>query len=382
MIRSLIQCFVMVLRFLPIVFIAVPAVAQTLPSYTITELSSLSGQGATAYGLNDNGQVVGSSYNVATGKSEAVIWNNGVVTSLGFEGVARDVNNYGVVVGESGPILGKGPSGRAYKWENGQYTDLGDLGGPTAGAYAINDSGEIAGSSYTSRTGPDEPQFYTHAFRYHNGSITDLGGVSVDSGYSRAEAINEAGVIAGRGSLIEMTNSEKHSVLWDADNTLSSLPSDFAYSSAEGINDNGLVVGNGYDANNQFQAFVMNEQGEYTFLDDQNSMESRATDINNQNVIVGFLRNSFPSFSNHEAVVSFDMTSFIGLETLIENMDGWQSVNYAYGINEQGQIIGTGLTSSGEQAAFLLTPTTVPVPAAAWLFGSALVGLAGIRRRR
>ena len=36
----------------------------------------------------------------------------------------------------------------------------------------------------------------------------------------------------------------------------------------------------------------------------------------------------------------------------------------------------------GFNAAFIGTATTVPVPAAVWLFGSGLVGLAGVARRR
>ena len=36
----------------------------------------------------------------------------------------------------------------------------------------------------------------------------------------------------------------------------------------------------------------------------------------------------------------------------------------------------------GGPTLFELTPTAVPVPAAAWLFGSGLAGLAAVRRRR
>jgi hypothetical protein len=42
------------------------------------------------------------------------------------------------------------------------------------------------------------------------------------------------------------------------------------------------------------------------------------------------------------------------------------------------------LTIEGQQynSSFLLTPTVVPLPAAAWLFGSGLLGLAGMARRK
>ena len=48
--------------------------------------------------------------------------------------------------------------------------------------------------------------------------------------------------------------------------------------------------------------------------------------------------------------------------------------------------VGTSAGLGGEQTdtyiQYNVTPSAVPVPAAAWLFGSALVGLAGIGRRR
>jgi hypothetical protein len=55
-------------------------------------------------------------------------------------------------------------------------------------------------------------------------------------------------------------------------------------------------------------------------------------------------------------------------------------------INWLTLTIGTSEGLGGEQTdtyvQYHLTPSAVPVPAAAWLFGSALVGLAGIGRRR
>ena len=100
--------------------------------YQIQQLPSLSVGGyAAAYGLNENGMVVGQALNTSTGQLEAVIWNNGSVSSLGFQGIARDVNNSGTVVGETGLALSvQIATGRAFKWDstNG-YVDLGDLGG-------------------------------------------------------------------------------------------------------------------------------------------------------------------------------------------------------------------------------------------------------------
>ena len=48
----------------------------------------------------------------------------------------------------------------------------------------------------------------------------------------------------------------------------------------------------------------------------------------------------------------------------------------ATGINDNGWIVGDATNiNSGLTHAFLLSPTTVPVPGAVWLFGSGLIGL-------
>jgi probable HAF family extracellular repeat protein len=186
--------------------------ATAVPIYTLTPLGSLSGGYSSAFGINDNGVVVGQSYNSATGKNEAVVWSSGGIQSLGFQGVARAVNNSGTVVGETGIGVVQVANGRAFKWENGVYTDLGDLGGSFSGAYDINNSGQITGFAF-SDPGPNPPNpaiHYAHAFLYENGMMTDLGSVSTPLGYSRGHGINDAGVVAGRASLVEFSNSNKH----------------------------------------------------------------------------------------------------------------------------------------------------------------------------
>jgi probable HAF family extracellular repeat protein len=63
---------------------------------------------------------------------------------------------------------------------------------------------------------------------------------------------------------------------------------------------------------------------------------------------------------------------------------GW-TLNYAYDINDKGQIVGYGKNgTSSSNAAFLLTPDAapVPIPASLPLLGSGLAALGFMRRKR
>ena len=70
----------------------------------------------------------------------------------------------------------------------------------------------------------------------------------------------------------------------------------------------------------------------------------------------------------------------IDINTLVDlTGTGFVSLDEAYDINASGQIVGVGTLSDGSSGAFMLT--AVPVPAAIWLFGSALAGLGWLRRK-
>ena len=134
-------------------------------------------------------------------------------------------------------------TGRAYKWDSvGGYQDLGDLNGIYAGAWDINDSGVITGNSFYNSQ--DAFGLFTmHAFRWENGTMTDLAPPLADGGYSRGIAINESGVIAGRAAINTFTGSDKYAAQYDAANNFTHFIAPGNYSNGKDINDLGVMVG-------------------------------------------------------------------------------------------------------------------------------------------
>jgi probable HAF family extracellular repeat protein len=347
--------------------------------YNLFALDSLSATGdSSAYGLNESGQVVGSSYNSATDLTEAVIWNNGVVQSFGIEGVARAINNSGTAVGETGEFAASNNLygyGSAYSWNGGTVTTLSTLGGTNAGAFDINDAGDIVGSSKTT----SDALLQSHGVRWSGESTTDLGTVSSPTGYSRANAINQNGEIVGRASVVDFSGdlkSNKYQTYWDSSNNLTQTTGPYSYSNGADINNAGLIVGNSMDANKLQRATVW-DGGSIYQLGTLGGDKSYLNALNEFGVMVGRAQDVNNVF---HAVVSYDGVTLINLESLIDlESAGFVSLDAAYDINENGDIVGIGTLTNGYQGAF--TISAVPVPAAVWLFASAL-GVLGWSRRK
>lgn len=143
------------------------------------------------------------------------------------------VNNRGQVVGSSRTGIGEpAPYGvrHAFLWENGGMTDLGSLG-QLSEAFAINDLGQVVGRYVTS-------SFQERAFIWQNGVMQDLG---VDNG---AQAINNSGQVMTRRGL------------WQ-DGVLRDLGTFGGVNTrARGLNSSGQVVGESQTADGATHAFL------------------------------------------------------------------------------------------------------------------------------
>jgi probable HAF family extracellular repeat protein len=178
-------------------------------------------------GINAAGQIVGT-WTTNVGTSHTFLYSNGVTTTVGKLGDSvRGINSSGQIAGYSGS--------HAALFSGGSTTDLGTLGGSSSFAKAINDAGQIAGTSFTAHA-----RF--HAFLYSGGTMVDLGTLgrsSIDS--SDGWAINAAGQVVG-----DSTSAVNTHAFWYAAGSmidLGTLGNPAFPSTAFGINNAGQIVG-------------------------------------------------------------------------------------------------------------------------------------------
>lgn len=114
---------------------------------------------------------------------------------------AYAMNNQGQVVGTSATATGEN---HAFLWQNGVMLDLGTLGGPLSGAGGINEQGQVIGTS-------DTLSGQTRAFIWQNGVMTDLGALPGATGRTEPIAINNLGQIVGRW---ESPNNPDRGFIW------------------------------------------------------------------------------------------------------------------------------------------------------------------------
>lgn len=270
-----------------------------------------------AFGMNDRGQVVGAAIGdhitrvADTGQflgkrriRRAVVWTRGSAREIG-PGEARDINNSGQVVYQSGP------SGSGFLWEDGKkparLTD--ELGRATTRVHAIADSGTVVGEF--SRDGDRAP------FTWIRGRFTLLAAPVRGPYHAEARSINREGHVAGVGA-----DKDGEACLW-------------AHGRATF-----LGTRNG--------AFEVGALGQHAGFH-----HSAAYGINDRGQIVGTANASDRGLGDIRAIL-WHAGKLCDLNDLIDEKSGWL-LEEARAINGRGLICGSG-SLNGRRRAFLLTP--------------------------
>ena len=181
--------------------------------HNMVDLGTLGGADSLALGLNDNGQIIGTSeyddvVNPIFGFPlfRPVIWYKGTITDLGPEpnggigGDGFDINNRGQAVGRIAiPDPIEGAVAHAFLWESGVMRDLGvpsGLGDDNSEANKLNNNGQIVGDS---GVGFIESYVSDHALLWQDGRWADLNTlIPANSGYQLIVAFD----INARGQIV------------------------------------------------------------------------------------------------------------------------------------------------------------------------------------
>ncbi len=241
---------------------------------TMQDLGTLgTGTDATAYSVNEPGQVAGDSFTDQTLNTTAncgtnaptqnpFLWDKdkGMIdigTLGGVCGFASGMNNRGQVVGLSD--LAGDQQWHAYAWDqHRKLQDLGTFGGSNSSAIANNDAGHVIGWAHV----PGDKAL--RAFLWRNGKKANLGALHNDP-CSIAYSLNSNDQVVGVSVPgCDFNNESAYSAfLWEQDggivdlNTLISRRSDLHLSSPETINDRGEIAGFGFLATGEQHAFVL-----------------------------------------------------------------------------------------------------------------------------
>lgn len=296
----------------------------------LTIVSPLGGGAAELAAINSAGLAVGSSTINGNLDFHAVLWDGSHMKDLGLppgasSSIGRAINDNGQVV-----VEGRFANGavRAYLWNGASFIDIGTLGAPVMRATDINLAGHVTGYSRATPNGVNS------AVVWNGSTLIDLGSLVPDRRSSNAEAINNAGQVAGWAQV------------------------DWGYS----------------------QAFLW-EGSTAINLGTLGGLIAAAYDVNNRGQVVGF-SNTVSLGASHAFLWDRAQGGMLDLNSYLESPGDWL-IEQAFQINDAGQIVARGenLVTGEYYENLLLTPVPEPATAALWLAGLALLLTARAARR-
>jgi len=312
----------------------VPAAAQT---YSTFDPIQFPGAGSTLpLAINDMGQIVGE---VTSGAGQPPLILNGQdFWTTGFE---LDAGLYSLLYYPAAQITGANP------------------GWPAGSANGINVYGEVVGGYAT--TASD-----AHGYAEQNGVYTSLGFAPAPDNFT-PQGINDLGVTDG--TCTNCVAGESSSAYIDDNGaiTLLNVNGDGGATTAGGINNAGEVI-----VDTAAGTSMLYSAGAFTSIDLYGAEETIATAVNNEDIIVG-------SYEDGSGL----WHGFVDNAGIFSTVDDPLGVDGTMitGINDQNQIVGSYIGADGVANGFTAT-ADVQEPASVVLFGTSLIGLGWLWRRK
>jgi probable HAF family extracellular repeat protein len=344
-----------------IVFVIAFSGMVVAQEYSVTALGTLGGLWSGANEIDNQGRVVGGS-TVDSGPWHAFMWSNGVMNDLSIPpghivSEATGFNTDGQLVGYA---TGQYQEQHAYFWENGDWTYLGTLPGGLqySRAVDINDLSQIAGNSFVPGTFGEG-----RAWIWEDNVMTDLGALGGLKSF--AAAINEQGQVVGHSDIFSPDMTEFHAFIWQ-DNVMTDLgvlPGE-VNSAANDVNEAGQICGS---SSHPMDIYPFSEVPRPCVWDNgqiidlgllPGHVKGKAMGINANGQVVGWMATT--EFGSPETAFIWEDGVLKDLNESIPPQSDW-ILQSASDINDNGQIIGSGVSPGGTVQAFLLTPAVTGV---------------------
>ena len=357
------------------------ALAFDIPFF-LTPLGDLEGGDffSTAWGLNDNGMVVGTGTN-SDNELQAFMWNemDGMTAVPGLDvpqgSTARGINNDGVIVGFSSPTGSGQNDVNAFVYKDGAIDYIFDgnpqvrwsrgwgISGDVGYGWVGAGGGTLVGYTYDVNT-EVTTLYETPGYR-----STLVRGYNANTGFAVGTSYN-------------VDTVDSIATVWDADMnaTVLGVLAGFDESRATAITDDGIVIGASGRMN-----FEQREAFKWTANDGLMSLgllagfdNTGASAISDDgSIILGRAYN----VEEDDGVGTYwtEDTGWVDINTIVQDLDGYL-VYGTKGFNEDGWVIADAFNPNGDVEAVLLRP--IPGPASIALLALGGILLTGGRRRR